>query len=94
MNARGIPTAAYQVLLGGVPPRRGTPPSARSDGGTRGGVPPIWTWLGYPPPQLDLAWVPPPPAGPGRGTPPPGVDRQTDACQNIAFPHTTYAAGN
>ena len=25
MNARGIPTAAYQVLLGGVPPLQGTP---------------------------------------------------------------------
>ena len=32
------------------------------------GVPPSWTWLGYPPPL----------AGPGRGIPLLGVDRQTD----------------
>ena len=120
MNARGIPTAAYQVLhllsevgyppparsdggstQGGVPLPAGVPPArsdrdvtqgrvppwpgltgstqggvplpARSDrgvikggvlpwpgltGGTRGGVPP-----GSGTPQLDLAGVPPPPAG-------------------------------
>ena len=74
---------------GGVPPSRapparsdrgylrwGTPrqeyPPARSDSRvpkvgspTRGT--PTWTWLGYPPSS-----------GPGRGTPPLGVDRQTD----------------
>ena len=111
MNARGIPTAAYQVLhllpevgypppAGVTPPPRprligedtqgGVPPPARSDRGTpsRGtpqqeyqqgypllgyspglmgrtpltGVPPSWTWLGYlPPPNLDLAGIPPPP---------------------------------
>ena len=113
MNARGIPTAAYQVLLGGVPPPPvGVPPGQVWQGGTRGGVPPTWTWLGYPPPppgpgwdtlppHLDLAGVPPhldlagvpPPAGPGQGTPL-DVDRQTDACQNITFPRTTYAVGN
>ena len=37
VNGRGIPTAAYQVLLGGVPP----PPPARSDrGGPEVGYPP------------------------------------------------------
>ena len=63
----------------GVLPRPGLP----GGGGTQGGVPP-WTWPGYPlsdlagvPPRLDLAGVPPPP---------PGVDRQTDTCQNITFP--------
>ena len=78
VHARGIPTAAYQVLhlltevgytrpglMGGYL-RWGTPPPSR---GTPG-----WTWLGYPPPP-----------GPGQGTPP-GVDRQTDTCQNITFP--------
>ena len=25
---------------------------------------------------------------------PPIVDRMTDACENIIFPHTTYAVGN
>ena len=67
MNARGIPTAAYQVLFGGVPPCQGTPP-ARSNGGTLTG---------------DLA-----------GVPRLGVDRQTDACQNITFSRTTYVVGN
>ena len=47
VNARGIPTAVYQVLPEvGYPPCRGTSP-IRSDGGrgTRGGVP----LSGYPP---------------------------------------------
>ena len=34
----------------------------------------------------------------GRGldgqTPPPPVDRMTHACENITFPHTTYAVRN
>ena len=63
------------------PPGQGTPPPARSDRGRypRWGNPPAWTWLGYPP-CLDLAGVPPPtwtwlgnppppPPGPGWGTP-------------------------
>ena len=41
VNARGIPTAAYQVLLGGVPPIRVPPPQPGPMGGTRGGVPSI-----------------------------------------------------
>ena len=71
-------------------PRWGTPccgiPPARSEGGTRGGVPPLGTphldLAAVPPPphldlagvpsRLDLAGVPPPPPGPGWGTPPPG----------------------
>ena len=76
MNARGIPTAAYQVLHllpeVGYPPPAGVPPWP---GPTEGeGVPEV----GYPlpaggTPWLDLAGVAPPPAGPGpgRGTPPP-----------------------
>ena len=61
VNARGIPTAAYQVLHLGYPsgqvrwgyPRWGTPwqeyPQARSDGGgTRGEVPPGQVRWGYP----------------------------------------------
>ena len=48
-------------------------------------VPPgqVWTWLGYPPPGP--GWVSPPRCG--------QIDGWTDACQNITFPHTTYAVG-
>ena len=86
MNARGIPTAAYQIFhpRWGTPPSRGTP---RSEGGNQGevplaGVPPHLDLAGYSPPHLDLAEVAPP-----------GVDRQTDTCQNITCPRTTYAVG-
>ena len=70
MNARGIPTAAYQVL-----PKWGTPPPpARSGGYPRWGTP-----AGVlPHHQGTPGWGTPPPSGPGRGTPPPGVDRQMD----------------
>ena len=84
LNARGIPTAAYQVL-----PRWGTPPPGKSDGGgTRGGVPPQrWgTPLGYPPVRIPhqgtphwgtpLVGIPPCQGTPIRvlpvGVPPPG----------------------
>ena len=69
VNARGIPTATYQVLhLLGVPP-------PLSD---MAGVPPLPSDLNGVPPCLDLAGVPPirpgwgtpPPSGPGWGTPP------------------------
>ena len=73
---------------GRVPPQ-GTPPAR---------VPPQ---PGYSPAAPGR--VPPPPAAPWHsgkcckalwdtGTPP--VDRQTDTCQNITFPRTTYAGGN
>ena len=85
VHARGIPTAAYQVLLGGVPPI-GVPPE---EGYPSSGYPPPgpgWGTL----PWLDLAGVPPPPEV--------WKDRQmdgwTDTCQNITFPRTTYAVGN
>ena len=73
----GTPQQGYP-LAGVPPPSRGTSlqgyPPARSDGGTRGGGTPAGVL-----PHLDLARVPPPPSGPGWGTPPPlGVDRQTD----------------
>ena len=61
--------------------------------------------MGYPCP--DLGWGTPPPARLGMGYPFPrpeilrwgtpssaSVDRYTDRCQNITFPHTTYAGGN
>ena len=51
VNARGIPTAAYQVLH--LLTKWGTPPPLpRSDGvgGTQGGILP---WLGYPPSRSD-----------------------------------------
>ena len=71
VNARGIPTTAYQGTSSAVPsqgegvphPWRGYPRYPPSD---LAGVPCIWTWQGYPP------------FGPGWGTPPlpvPGVDR-------------------
>ena len=85
VNARGIPTAAYQVLHlfpeVGYPSGRGIPP-ARSDGGGGGvrevGYPPS---MGYPPVRSDQGGTQggvlprqgvPPQAGPGpgRGTPP------------------------
>ena len=84
MNARGIPTAAYQVLLGGVPPSPiRVPPRPGPTGDTRGGVPP-WPGLtggvpkvGYPPDQVQRGvpevgyppWVGVPPLRPGWGTP-------------------------
>ena len=61
VNARGTPTAAYQVLhllfcvRGGTPAVEGTPCQ-----GSYHGVPPVWTWLGYLP-HLDLAGGTPPP---------------------------------
>ena len=106
VNARGIPTAAYQVLhllsctrwgthLSGYPPPRPGP-----TGGTRGGVPPVRV-----PPQArsDRRGVPevgyPPPGQTWLGYPPcldlarvpPLRCEQTD---NITFPRTTYAVGN
>ena len=84
VNARGIPTAAYQVLLGGVPPH-GVPP-ARSDGGyQRWGTPqsgyphqstpPSQVWWGdtqggVPPSWYPTLGYPLPLAGPGLGNPP------------------------
>ena len=124
MNARGLLTTAYQVLLSGVLPLLGYPhqdtPLARSDKGvSKVGYPPsqgtphqgtpcwgtphqgtpTWTWLGYPLPgpgsgtPPTWTWLGYPLPGPGSGIPPPGpgwgtplgVDRQTDACQNITF---------
>ena len=72
VNARGIPTAAYQVLHllpeGGTPLGRVPPPPARSDRGVpEVGYPPPSDLAGVPPPHLYLAGVPPPL---------PGVDRQ------------------
>ena len=95
----GVPHRGTSLNLAGVPPcldLAGLTPTL-----TWLGYPHTWTWLNYhpPPPHLDLAWVPPawtwlryPPAGPGLGTLL-GVDRRTDACQNITFPRTTYAVG-
>ena len=80
MNARGIPTAAYQVLhlLPGVgyrpPPGRGTPSQVGQGGYMRWGTP----WQGYPQPGLIGGyprWITPPPQqgyplpGPGQSTP-------------------------
>ena len=72
---------------GRVPPSRGYLPLAWGTpwaGGTPpwpGGLPPSWTWLGYP------SW-------PGGVSPCGQTDGWTDTCQNITFPHTTYAVGN
>ena len=90
-NARGIPPPHRKYILWCYD--RGYPP------------PSVLTWdltgmEGYPPPDLewDTAsfW-------PGMGvpicqegwstSPPRGVDRHTDACQNITFPRTSYADG-
>ena len=86
VNARGLPTAAYQVLhllsctggwgtscRGGGYPYQGVPHPW--PGGP--GVPPIWIWLGYPHPRLDrgTSWgVPHPLMGWGSrdGVPSPG----------------------
>ena len=46
MNARGIPTAAYQVLH--LLPEVGYPPQPGLTGGTRGGVLPARYFEGYP----------------------------------------------
>ena len=98
VNARGIPTAAYEALYLlsklGYPPPAGVPPASSDLGYMRWGT----RWHGYPPwPGLMggyLRWgtpqpcgVHPPPAGPDQGTPP--ADRQmdgwTDTSQNITF---------
>ena len=100
MNARGILTIAYQVLHvlscpRGVrqagPPGWGTPPILTWLGGVpRTGIPLLGvhppgcrTWLG--PPKSDLTGDPPTPSDLAGVTPPPGVDRQTDMCQNITY---------
>ena len=84
---RGVPKVGYpphhHLPAGGTSPATcdmGHPPRPGPTGGH-----PRW---GMPlpaggTPQLDLA-----------GVPPPGVDRQTDTCQNITFPRATYAVGN
>ena len=56
VNARGIPTAAYQVLhllscRGGGGTHLGYPPIRPGRGVTPSWVSPYQTWLGYPPPQ-------------------------------------------
>ena len=75
VNARGIPTAAYQVLLGGVPPPPiGVPPCPGLTGGTRGGVPPagVAPWPGLMGGGLpEVAY--PPWVTPHQGTPQPGL---------------------
>ena len=103
MNARGIPTAAYQVLhllscRGGYPLLGDTPCQGVLHLVPCQGV----LHLGVSPPS-DLAGVTP--FGPGWGMPPPQLDLAgvlpwpsqtdgwTDTCQNIAFPRTTYAVG-
>ena len=95
VNARGIPTAAYQILH--LLPEVGYPPARPHWGG---GTPTLGTphW-GTPRPgptgEGTRGGVPPPPrlAGPGLGTPPPtGVDWQTK--WNYYLPsRTTYAVG-
>ena len=59
LNARGIPTAAYQVLhllpKVGYPPRQWGPPQPDPMGDTQGGIPPD---RGRPPPWPDLIGVP------------------------------------
>ena len=78
VNARGIPTAAYQVLPEVVyPPHRVPHPDTLQ-----------LDLAGVPPPQLDLARVLPPPPGVDRR-----MDGWTDTCQNITFLRTTYAVG-
>ena len=109
MNARGIPTAAYQVLHllseVGYPPSRGSPQPGLTGG--RGvpevGVPPSQVWwggvleVGYHPGQVGypLQQGYPPPAGPGWGTP--AVVRQMDGqtrVKTLPSRRTTYAVGN
>ena len=99
---RGTPWLGYPPVLtwpGGTPSQSGDtphpdlamvlPPPPQLDL-ARVPPPPHWTWPGYPPPRwtwlgYSLPGVPPPL---------PVVDRRTDTCQNITFPHTTYAVGN
>ena len=106
-NARGIPTAAYQVLhllteVGNPPPPSGSPHPGLM-GGTWGGVSPHWgsPLLGYPSP------IRVPPIGvPHQGTPQldlaqvpppagPGSDPPTrcEQTENITFPHPSDAVG-
>ena len=102
VNARGIPTAVYQVLHvlsctgeGGYPgwvppPRLGYPHNPDlARGVPQAGAP----WLGHPHPD----WPGGTPGGhpPGWGTPPPpiGVNWQTKWNYNLPSP-TTYAVGN
>ena len=83
MNARGIPTGAYQVF------------HMLSSPWGRGYLPwPGWVGtLGYPHPDLSrgryLGIGNPPPSGSGRGTTPP-----CEQTENIAFPHPLDAVGN
>ena len=81
----------------GYPPGQvGYPPQLDLAGVTSSPSGPGWCtpparW-GTTPTRLDLAGVPPP-SRPGWGTLLP-VDRWTDTCQNITFPHITYVVGN
>ena len=109
VNARGIPTAAYQVLLGGVPSLFQGTPLPGLTGGVPGvppiGVPPTRSDRGYPeyPCQVPLPWpglmgvLGVPPHLDLAGVPPPRcgqTDGWTDTFQNITFPRTTYVGGN
>ena len=96
----GYPHQVRQGYLRWGTPHQLPPPSQVRWGVPKVGYPPSGTpsqirWrvpkvgvpeVGYPPsrgyPQLDLA-----------GVPPPGVDRQTDTCQNVTFP-SYYAVFN
>ena len=100
MNARGTPTAAYQVLhllscTGGM----GTPLRAPPNTPHLGHDTPCRTWPGYPPPQLDLAGVPPCQTWMGypplrldlaEVSPPPSYTQT----ENIIFPHPSKAVVN
>ena len=94
VNAKGIPTAAYQLLpeLGYPSPPLGYPlPGPTGRGVPEVGYPhqgtPGQVWqgvpkVGYPPSWGDLAWVPPYVWTERR------MDGLTDTCQNITFPRT------
>ena len=92
---RGVPPSSSD---GGTPSSpNGVPPSSPI------GVPPSWSGWGTPVGIHPIRKDGGTPHWKGWGTPvwdcdlmgyPPHVNRHTDSCQNITFPHTSYAGSN
>ena len=88
-NLEYIPVGC--VPTAGLPYGRGSAPSMQT---LLHADPPPCRPPPQPPPKADPPSKGRPPFLPRQTPPPPGVDRMTDAGENITFPHTSYAFGN